>query len=50
MSVVFDSCAGTPSQEAFLSTMKMNLVVLKTAFAESEVGKGTVFEIRLPAK
>ena len=34
-SVVFDPCAGTPSQEDFLSTMKMNLVALKIAYGDS---------------
>ncbi|TDI93556.1 MAG: hypothetical protein E2O76_17065 [Caldithrix sp.] len=34
-SVVFDPCAGTPSQEDFLSTMKMNPVALKIAYGDS---------------
>ncbi|MCH9008842.1 zinc ABC transporter substrate-binding protein [candidate division KSB1 bacterium] len=34
-SVVFDPCVGTPSQEDFLSTMKINLVALKIAFGDS---------------
>jgi len=34
-SVVFDPCASTPSQEDFLSTMKINLVALKIAFGNS---------------
>ncbi len=34
-SVVFDPCAGTPSQVDFLSTMKKNLAALKIAYGDS---------------